>query len=415
VWPGARIAPGARLCGAIVGRGAVARGVVRGPLVRVELALAPAELAAVGRRFGADVSAEAFEPRGSDRTFLRLRGSRGGAVLVRHGRERPENDRYAGHARFLAALGVRVPAVLADDPSTRFVLVEDLGDRTLADVIAGAPELRTAAAYDAVVRAMARWHVTGFAAARRSRLGLEEPFGPALYEREHRLFLDPFLAGRLRAPPALVAAAARDLREVSAWLAGAPPVLLHRDLQSSNVLWVRRGPAFIDFQGMRYGPAMYDLASLLYDPYVALPQAVRERALAAYVAEVGARRARPDLFLPAAVQRLTQALGAYARLGAIRGAERFLRHIPPALALLAEALRGCPARLPALEAIAASRAPAGHDGACPSRDRTRRPGGRRSVGAGSEPWSAGHGARRSVPLQGGGAVRVPVTPAATGR
>ncbi len=354
VWPGARVAPGARLCGAIVGRGAVARGVVRGPLVRAALVLSPGEQAAVGRRLGADVSAEAFEPRGSDRTFLRLRGSRAAAILIRHGRERPENDRYAGHARFLAALGARVPAVLADDPAARFVLMEDLGDRTLADVIAGATERRVAAAYTRVVLAMAHWHIAGLAAARLSGLGLEEPFGPALYEREHRLFLDPFLAGRLRAPADLVAAAARDLREVSSWLASAPPVLLHRDLQSSNVLWVRGSPAFIDFQGMRFGPAMYDLASLLFDPYVRVPAAVRTRALDAYVAEVGARRARPDLFLPAAVQRLTQALGAYARLGALRGAERFLRHIPPALALLAEALRGCPARLPALESIAAS-------------------------------------------------------------
>jgi len=355
VWPGARVEPGARLCGAIVGRGAVARGVVRGPLVRADLVLAPAERAAVGRRLGGDVSAEAFEPRGSDRTFLRLRGSRRGAMLIRHGRERPENDRYAGHARFLAALGVRVPALLADRPAARFVLMEDLGDRTLADVIAGAPEPRVAAAYVRVVLAMAHWHVAGLAAARRSGLGLEEPFGPALYEREHRLFLDQYLAGRLHAPAALVAAAARDLGRVSSWLADAPPVLLHRDLQSSNVLWTRGRPAFIDFQGMRSGPAMYDLASLLFDPYVRVPAAVRTRALDAYVAEVGTRRARPDVFLPAAVQRLTQALGAYARLGAIRGAERFLRHIPPALGLLEEALRGCPAGLPALEAIARSR------------------------------------------------------------
>ena len=354
VWPGARVEPGARLCGAIVGRGAVARGAVRGPLVRADLVLAPAERAAVGRRLGGDVSAEAFEPRGSDRTFLRLRGSRRGAMLIRHGRERPENDRYAGHARFLAALGVRVPALLADNPAGRFVLMEDLGDRTLADVIAGAPEPRVAAAYVRVVLAMAPWHIAGLAAARRSGLGLEEPFGPALYEREHRLFLDQYLAGRLHAPADLVAAAARDLGQVSSWLADAPPVLLHRDLQSSNVLWTRGRPAFIDFQGMRSGPAMYDLASLLFDPYVRVPAAVRTRALDAYVAEVGTRRARPDLFLPAAVQRLTQALGAYARLGAIRGAERFLRHIPPALALLAEALRGCPADLPALEAIARS-------------------------------------------------------------
>lgn len=352
VWPGARVAPGAQLHGAIVGRGALARGTVRGPLVRAVLALTSVERDALGSRLGADATAEAFEPRGSDRTFLRLRGARGGAVLIRYGRARPENERYAGHSRFLAALGIRVPAVLAENPAARFLAMEDLGDRTLADVIAGTPVHRMASAYATVARQTARWHIAGAAEARRVRLGLEEPFGPVLYDREHRLFLEPFLTGRLGASAALAAAAERDLKVVASWLTGVPHVLLHRDLQSSNVLWVRGRPAFIDFQGMRFGPAMYDLASLLCDPYVRVPAEVRAAAIDAYVAEAGARLARPGLFWPAAVQRLTQALGAYARLGAIRGAERFLRHIPPALALLAEAVRGCPAPLPALAAIA---------------------------------------------------------------
>ncbi len=357
VWPGARVAPGARLHGAIVGRGALARGVVRGPLVRAALALTSVECEALGSRLGADATAEAFEPRGSDRTFLRLRGARGRAVLIRYGRARPENERYAGHARFLAALGIRVPAVFAEDAAARFLVMEDLGDRTLADVIAGAPVRRVASAYAAVARQTAHWHVAGAVRARRVRLGLEEPFGPVLFDREHRLFLEPFLTGRLGASASVVAAAKRDLTTVASWLAGAPRVLLHRDLQSSNVLWVRGRPAFIDFQGMRFGPAMYDLASLLCDPYVQIPAAVRATVLDAYVAEAGAHIARPGLFWPAAVQRLTQALGAYARLGAIRGAERFLRHIPPALALLAEALRGCPAPLPTLAAIASGNRP----------------------------------------------------------
>jgi hypothetical protein len=345
------------LHGAIVGRGALARGVVRGPLVRAALALTSVECEALGSRLGADATAEAFEPRGSDRTFLRLRGARGGAVLIRYGRARPENERYAGHARFLAALGIRVPAVFAEEPAARFLVMEDLGDRTLADAIAGAPVRRIASAYAAVARQTAHWHVAGAARARRVRLGLEEPFGPVLFDREHRLFLEPFLTGRLGASAPVVAAAKRDLATVASWLAGAPRVLLHRDLQSSNVLWVRGRPAFIDFQGMRFGPAMYDLASLLCDPYVQIPAAVRATVLDAYVAEAGAHIARPGLFWPAAVQRLTQALGAYARLGAIRGAERFLRHIPPALALLAEALRGCPAPLPTLAAIASGDRP----------------------------------------------------------
>ena len=36
---------------------------------------------------------------------------------------------------------------------------------------------------------------------------------------------------------------------------------------------------FIDFQGGRIGPIQYDLASLLIDPYTALPKALQEELL----------------------------------------------------------------------------------------------------------------------------------------
>lgn len=352
VLPGARLCRGAVLRRAIVGRNAVVRGHVEGLVVRADGVVPPAALGALAWRLGTEVAAAALPQRGSDRVFLRLRGSRGRAMLIRYGRERPENERYGGHSRFLASLGLPVPAVWWEDAGDRWLAIEDAGDRTLANVLAGASPASARRAYDIVVRWIARWHIEGGRAARRRRLSLEEPFGPALYEREHRLFLDRFLAGYLRASAATLCGAARDLDRVAAWLADAPPVLLHRDLQSSNVLWRRGRPVFIDFQGMRFGPAMYDLASLLYDPYVALSEETRSTALRTYVAAVGERVARPDLFAPAAVQRLTQALGAFARLGAAPGTERFLRHIPPALARLAEAANACPTPLPALSAIA---------------------------------------------------------------
>ena len=44
------------------------------------------------------------------------------------------------------------------------------------------------------------------------------------------------------------------------WLADATPALIHRDLQSTNVLVNRHQPAFIDFQGMRIGAAAYNAA-----------------------------------------------------------------------------------------------------------------------------------------------------------
>ena len=55
--------------------------------------------------------------------------------------------------------------------------------------------------------------------------------------------------------------------------------LIHRDCQSRNIMVKEDRFYFIDFQGARPGPVQYDLASLLIDPYVALPNELQERML----------------------------------------------------------------------------------------------------------------------------------------
>lgn len=47
-------------------------------------------------------------------------------------------------------------------------------------------------------------------------------------------------------------------------------VLVHRDLQSQNIIVWNEQAYLINFQGVRPGLPRYDLASLLFDPYVAL-------------------------------------------------------------------------------------------------------------------------------------------------
>jgi hypothetical protein len=87
---------------------------------------------------------------------------------------------------------------------------------------------------------------------------------------------------------------------------------------------------------MRPGLAEYDLASLLYDPYVDLPEVERSE-LAGYYRQLQIERGIAingdfDLKLRlCAMQRLMQALGAYGFLGLVKGHKHFLKHIPAAL------------------------------------------------------------------------------------
>jgi len=110
--------------------------------------------------------------------------------------------------------------------------------------------------------------------------------------------------------------------------------LVHRDLQSQNVM-IRDGePFLIDFQGMRFGNPFYDLGSLLCDPYVDFLDREREELLSFYS---GLFKGSLDqgsfwnYFWEASAQRLMQALGAYGFLGIKKGLTAFLDYIPAGL------------------------------------------------------------------------------------
>jgi N-acetylmuramate 1-kinase len=181
-------------------------------------------------------------------------------------------------------------------------------------------------------------HARGKAAAERRHLPLSTPFGDRLYRWEHALFCDEFLEKHRRLDRLRTAAIRAELAVLIPPLKRAAKVLVHRDLQSSNILLRRGEPVFIDFQGMRLGPATYDLASLLCDPYVELPTAEVECLLDYYVARTPEGEAVRRVFWTAAVQRLAQALGAYGRLGAHPATAWFLHYVPPALCALRVAL-----------------------------------------------------------------------------
>jgi aminoglycoside/choline kinase family phosphotransferase len=124
-------------------------------------------------------------------------------------------------------------------------------------------------------------------------------------------------------------AAEKELKRVAEMLENEPKSLVHRDFQSTNVLWMNGTLRFIDFQGMRLGPAAYDLASLVYDPYVTFTDDGRRALVALYAKKCG--RAEIEKVLPfAAVQRLVQCLGAYGRLASV-GQPQFCKWVLPAL------------------------------------------------------------------------------------
>ena len=284
------------------------------------------------------VAAAFLGVRGSNRSFWRLYQGGQSAIYIRYSLERPENARYSSHARALSAAGVPVPAVLADLPASRCLVLEDWGNDSLQKRMAAHPE-RAATWYGPVLEALARFHREGTRQVSDNGVSLEPRFDAALYAWEHQLFEEHLLKNRYGFD-AFPEEVARELRAVAERLQGARQVVLHRDFQSSNILFRGKEFAFIDFQGMRLGAAAYDLASLLYDPYVKIKPVLRARLVAEYGQYQPEIPDACDLFFEGAVQRLVQALGAFGRLASV-GQTGFICHILSALENLLEASDTC--------------------------------------------------------------------------
>ena len=89
-------------------------------------------------------------------------------------------------------------------------------------------------------------------------------------------------------------------------------VLTHRDYHSRNLLLSREeNILLLDFQDARWGSPWYDLSSLLYDPYVNIPPAVRKSCLEYYLERRTHLKEKLRYFQLQAIQRLLKALGTY--------------------------------------------------------------------------------------------------------
>ena len=304
----------------------------------------------------AQVKISPIEKGGSDRKFYRIRVTREQSiVLVKYSREQAENQRYVEIAQFLAAHGVRVPTIYFHDPAEGLIWIEDLGERDLWSYRDESWLVRRAF-YESALEEIAKLHRVSAADSAPIRQDLPAQFDATLYQWEQNYFFENCLGrhfgvdqSRLQELASLPA-----LQEIAERLASYPRVLVHRDFQSQNII-VRSAQSYlIDFQGMRPGLAEYDLASLLYDPYVSLAESERTELLQFYRGAVAVDEpAFVEKFQLCAMQRLMQALGAYAYLGLVKKHRAFLAHVPPALESLGEILRAIRGLEPLRESLAA--------------------------------------------------------------
>lgn len=246
-------------------------------------------------------------------------------MLFPRGTPPAEVERVERSTRLLGQAGVPVPAVYDSDARRGWILQEDLGDVSLATALeAGqAPQ----PLYEEALAILPR------VAALRA---LDTSPRPALDAERLRRELELFATSALALDGAPGAGLAADLARLVDACGASPVVLCHRDYHARNLMLHGGRVRVIDHQDALPGPAAYDAVSLAYDPYVDLPDALRDRLAGA-----------PPDRAAVAVQRLCKAIGTYASKGgawrrwippAARQARRLLREVQPGLPVLDAAL-----------------------------------------------------------------------------
>ncbi|OPY87050.1 MAG: Phosphotransferase enzyme family protein [Syntrophus sp. PtaU1.Bin208] len=292
---------------------------------------------------------------GSDRMFYRLScrieceyqvapmemGGEYSVIVMHYNPGNREDTLYAEIADFLLELKIAAPTILAHDSKDCLVVMEDLGTEDLWSY----RNEKWITRRGFYVRTL--MHANRLHRYFQDDGGVQPPrmmngYDMSLYRWERQYFREEFVG------PVCGISLSREeedaLEEEGAALARRLMLsgegLIHRDLQSQNIMIHELAPVLIDFQGMRKGSPFYDLGSLLYDPYVSLTFDERLELLGFYY--ILSPRDIPweefaTLFYEGSAQRLMQALGAYGFLGLQKGKAAFLAHIPNGLRNLQDA------------------------------------------------------------------------------
>jgi aminoglycoside/choline kinase family phosphotransferase len=174
----------------------------------------------------------------------------------------------------LAERGIRVPKIFADGTERGWLVVEDLGDDTMANYLLRRPSDKRDI-YRIAVRDLARAQLK-LATLPETSIIRSRAFDHDLLRWEIDHFLEWGIAARSIAITAEDKIAFEGVAErLANRIAGWPRGFVHRDYQSRNLMVLPRSDgspesvelAWIDFQDAMLGPRVYDLVALLSDSY----------------------------------------------------------------------------------------------------------------------------------------------------
>lgn len=285
---------------------------------------------------------------GSTRLFWRIHLEATGESLVIMANPpttdflRAENQAYLLIGQHLREKGISVPKILARNFLRGLFIMTDLGDQHLQSVVKQGED--PVSIYETVLEELIRLHLearSGFDPQWCCQTPKYDTYVMRTYESDYfkKAFLIDYLG--LKRDWSILTPDFDYLAQKASQAKA--DYVIHRDIQSRNILIKKGKIGFVDWQGARLGPPAYDLASLLIDPYVDLNESTAQELFDQYVKAMESldHPLAEDLkryYHYIAIQRNLQILGAFAFLTKERGKSTFSQYIGPSVARLYELL-----------------------------------------------------------------------------
>jgi len=198
----------------------------------------------------------------SFRRYLRIDGAGQTLIIMDAPPDKEDCQPFVQVAQLMQAAGVRVPEILEWDQTHGFILLTDLGPRTMMQGLnpEAEPPLQS---YMEAVDVLLRWQLA-------SRPGVLPPYDRTVLLRELQLYPQYYIAQHRKKTLSekqnhtLADAFERIMADNLAW----PSVFVHRDFMPRNLMPSPAGMGVLDFQDAVYGPITYDIASLMRDAFI---------------------------------------------------------------------------------------------------------------------------------------------------
>ena len=203
----------------------------------------------------------------SFRRYLRVDTNAGDTVIVMDAPPDKENcEPFVKVAQLMKLAGLNAPEVLAWHQAHGFMLLTDLGDRTMMSAIDAINPQANHALYMQAVDALIAWQLS-------SKAGVLPSYDEALLQRELSLFPDWYLQKHRGLPVEGKMRNTLDstFKTLVARNLAAPSVFVHRDFMPRNLMMpvgAHSNLGVLDFQDAVYGPVTYDVASLMRDAFL---------------------------------------------------------------------------------------------------------------------------------------------------